>query len=101
MQMQKQMQKQDLEQQQQMLRVKNNNTGNSYRESPVEEKEDEEMSKSALVTFRVKEEEIERKKLEVREKVQAQMGRVQEETRRLAEIREVSSLSLSPCLYWL
>ncbi|RWR82363.1 RAB6-interacting golgin isoform X1 [Cinnamomum micranthum f. kanehirae] len=86
MQMQKQMQKQELEQQQ-MLRVKNT-TGNSHREGPVEEKEDEEMSKSALVAFRVKEEEIERKKMEVREKMQAQMGRVQEETRRLAEIRE-------------
>lgn len=84
--MQKQMQKQELEQQQ-MLRVKNT-TGNSHREGPVEEKEDEEMSKSALVAFRVKEEEIERKKMEVREKMQAQMGRVQEETRRLAEIRE-------------
>ncbi|XXG64977.1 hypothetical protein AAC387_Pa05g2791 [Persea americana] len=86
MQMQKQMPKQELEQQQ-MLRVKNT-TGNSHREGPVEEKEDEEMSKSALVAFRVKEEEIERKKIEVREKMQAQMGRVQEETRRLAEIRE-------------
>lgn len=94
MQMQKQMQKQELEQQQ-MLRVKNT-TGNSHREGPVEEKEDEEMSKSALVAFRVKEEEIERKKMEVREKMQAQMGRVQEETRRLAEIREVCSLSLFP-----
>ncbi|KAJ8641474.1 hypothetical protein MRB53_018168 [Persea americana] len=80
------MPKQELEQQQ-MLRVKNT-TGNSHREGPVEEKEDEEMSKSALVAFRVKEEEIERKKIEVREKMQAQMGRVQEETRRLAEIRE-------------
>ncbi|KAB1221284.1 hypothetical protein CJ030_MR2G005671 [Morella rubra] len=42
-------------------------------------KEDEEMSRSALSTFRAKEEEIERKKMEVREKVQAQLGRVEEE----------------------
>ncbi|XP_028782352.1 ankyrin repeat domain-containing protein 30A [Neltuma alba] len=51
-------------------------------------KEDEEMSRSALSTFRAKEEEIERKKMEVREKVQAQLGRVEEETKRLATIRE-------------
>ncbi|KAL6336811.1 hypothetical protein AAG906_036125 [Vitis piasezkii] len=51
-------------------------------------KEEEEMSKSALSTFRAKEEEIEKKKLEVREKVQVQLGRVEEETRRLATIRE-------------
>ncbi|KAI3471847.1 hypothetical protein Pfo_030624 [Paulownia fortunei] len=51
-------------------------------------KEDEEMSKSALSTFRAKEEEIEKKKLEVKEKVQAQLGRIEEETKRLAIIRE-------------
>lgn len=52
-------------------------------------KEDEEMSRSALSTFKAKEEEIEKKKLEVRERVQAQLGRIEEETRRLATIREV------------
>uniref|UniRef100_A0A0V0HQZ0 Putative ovule protein n=1 Tax=Solanum chacoense TaxID=4108 RepID=A0A0V0HQZ0_SOLCH len=57
-------------------------------------KEDEEMSKSALSTFKAKEEEIEKKKLEVKEKVQAQLGRIEEETRRLAIIREV-------CLHFL
>ncbi|XP_029126868.1 uncharacterized protein LOC109795719 isoform X1 [Cajanus cajan] len=51
-------------------------------------KEDEEMSRSALSTFKAKEEEIERKKMEVREKVQLQLGRVEEETKRLATIRE-------------
>ncbi|XP_024982986.1 uncharacterized protein LOC112519218 isoform X1 [Cynara cardunculus var. scolymus] len=51
-------------------------------------KEDEEMSRSALSTFKAKEEEIEKKKLEVRERVQAQLGRIEEETRRLANIRE-------------
>ncbi|XP_039026336.1 probable DNA double-strand break repair Rad50 ATPase isoform X1 [Hibiscus syriacus] len=51
-------------------------------------KEDDEVSKSALSTFRAKEEEIERKKMEVREKVQLQLGRVEEETKRLAMIRE-------------
>ncbi|KAL2554282.1 hypothetical protein Fot_07911 [Forsythia ovata] len=51
-------------------------------------KEEEEMSKSALLTFRAKEEEIEKKKMEVKERVQAQLGRIEEETRRLATIRE-------------
>ncbi|GAB2300690.1 hypothetical protein Dimus_034728 [Dionaea muscipula] len=49
---------------------------------------DEEISKSALSAFRAKEEEIERKKMEVRERVQAQLGRVEEESKRLAMIRE-------------
>ncbi|KAF3643234.1 hypothetical protein CQW23_24417 [Capsicum baccatum] len=51
-------------------------------------KEDEEMSRSALSSFKAKEEEIEKRKMEVRERVQAQLGRVEEETRRLAIIRE-------------
>lgn len=57
-------------------------------------KEDEEMSRSALSNFRAKEEEIEKKKMEVREKVQAQLGRVEEESKRLAMIREVLSTSI-------
>lgn len=57
-------------------------------------KDDEEMSRSALTTFRAKEEEIEKKKLEVKEKVQAHLGRVEEETKRLAMIREVRSKGL-------
>eukprot|EP00262_Sarcandra_glabra_P003355 TRINITY_DN14029_c0_g1_i1.p1 TRINITY_DN14029_c0_g1~~TRINITY_DN14029_c0_g1_i1.p1 ORF type:complete len:173 (+),score=57.88 TRINITY_DN14029_c0_g1_i1:96-614(+) len=83
-----QMPSQTWEQQQQLQKIKN--SGNSYRETPPKEenKDDEEISKSALTAFRAKEEQIERKKMEVREKVQAQLGRVEEETKRLAEIRE-------------
>ncbi|KAI4341957.1 hypothetical protein MLD38_026625 [Melastoma candidum] len=51
-------------------------------------REDEEMSSSALSAFRAKEEEIQRKKMEVRDRLLSQLGRVQEETRRLATIRE-------------
>uniref|UniRef100_A0A5B7B0K8 RAB6-interacting golgin n=1 Tax=Davidia involucrata TaxID=16924 RepID=A0A5B7B0K8_DAVIN len=81
-------QKQIWEQQQsQMLRVKNSGII-SYNGNPINEDGEEEMSKSALSAFRAKEEEIERKKMEVKEKVQAQLGRVEEETKRLAEIRE-------------
>ncbi|KAL2933643.1 RAB6-interacting golgin [Bienertia sinuspersici] len=49
---------------------------------------DEEITRSALSNFKAKEEEIEKKKMEVRERVQAQLGRVEEETKRLAMIRE-------------
>lgn len=65
----------------------------NYGSSPlISEERDEEMTRSALAAFRVKEEEIERRKSEVKEKVQAQIGRVEEETKRLAEIREVLNL---------
>lgn len=91
--------------QQQQLMVQNNTGSLSF--SSHLSKEDEEISRSALSTFRAKEEEIERKKMEVREKVQAQLGRVEEETKRLACIREVrgkfrkSSLDLRVLLrFW-
>lgn len=80
------MQTEQANQQQQL--VVQNNTGSLSFSSHLS-KEDEEISRSALSTFRAKEEEIERKKMEVREKVQAQLGRVEEETKRLACIREV------------
>lgn len=71
-------------------RVKNSGTM-SYNGSPTREDKEEDMSRSALLAFREKEEEIERKKMEVRGRVQTYLGRVEEETKRLAEIREVSS----------
>lgn len=61
----------------------------SYNSSPMAEDKEEDMS--ALSAFRTMEEEIKKKKMEVSMKVQAQLGRVEEETKRLAEIREVSS----------
>lgn len=77
-------QRQALEQQQlQTMRMISYN-GNS---PVIEDKEDD---MSIISAFRTKEEEIKRKKMEVREKVEAQLGRVEEETKRLAEIREVS-----------
>lgn len=80
-----------MEQQQslQMQRVKNSGIM-SCNGSPVTEDKEDEMSRSALALFRAKEEEIDRKKMEVRDKVHAQLGRVEEETKRLADIREVS-----------
>ena len=84
----KTMQTEQQQQQQNQLVVQNSG---SLSFSSHLSKEDEEISKSALSTFRAKEEEIERKKMEVREKVQLQLGRVEEETKRLAFIREVCS----------
>ncbi|XP_006652248.1 uncharacterized protein LOC102721263 [Oryza brachyantha] len=53
-----------------------------------EEEAGEASSRSALSVFKAKEEQIERKKMEVREKVFAQLGRVEEESKRLAFIRQ-------------
>lgn len=74
---------------QMVLRI--NNTGMmSPLQTEEEEDRDEEMTRSALAAFRAKEEEIERRKTEVRHKVEAQLGRVEEQTKRLAQIRQVS-----------
>lgn len=76
--------------QQHILRARNS-VRSSHRESPSEEERaDEEASRTALSSFRMKEEQIERKKMEIREKVFAQLGRVEEESKRLAVIRKVS-----------
>lgn len=56
--------------------------------SPMADDRDEDITKSALSAFRAKEEDIERRRREVSEKVQAQLGRVEEQTKRLADIRE-------------
>lgn len=58
-------------------------------------KEDEEMTRSALSAFKAKEDEIDKRRMEVRERIQAQLGRVEEETRRLSTLREVSFYSLA------
>ncbi|KAG8070878.1 hypothetical protein GUJ93_ZPchr0006g40633 [Zizania palustris] len=53
-------------------------------------------SRSALSLFKEKEEEIEQKKLEVREKVFSMLGRVEEETKRLAFIRQELEVMTDP-----
>lgn len=65
------------------------NIGSSGRLS-TEESEDEDISRLAISTFQAKEEEIERRKMAVKEKVELQLGRAEEETRRLAQIWDVS-----------
>ncbi|XP_075512902.1 uncharacterized protein LOC142548454 [Primulina tabacum] len=71
-----------------MPRPQNSGSINHVDSPFLSEERDEEMTRSALAAFRVKEEEIERRKNAVREKVEAHLGRVEEETKRLAEIRE-------------
>lgn len=51
--------------------------------------DDEEMSKLAIASFQAREEEIERKKMEVKGRVESQLSRAEEETKRLAQIWEV------------
>ncbi|KAK3034464.1 hypothetical protein RJ639_033320, partial [Escallonia herrerae] len=50
--------------------------------------DDEEMSRMAFAVVQAMEEEIERKKMEMREKVELQLGRAESETRRLAQVWE-------------
>ncbi|XP_059434331.1 uncharacterized protein LOC132167388 [Corylus avellana] len=54
----------------------------------TEENEEGEISRLAISALEAREEEIERKKMEVKEKVELQLGRAEEETRRLAQIWE-------------
>lgn len=51
-----------------------------------------EATKMAIASYQAREEEIERKKMEVRERVESQLSRAEEETKRLAQVWEVSSL---------
>ena len=81
------------EQQMSQMQIKSKNSGviSNYNESPLlRDDKDDEISRSALAVFRAKEEEIEKRKMEVRDKVHAHLGRAEEATKRLAEIREVS-----------
>lgn len=80
------------DQQQQQQNGKNSGIINNN-QSPRRDEREEEMSRSVLAMFKAKEEEIERRKMEVRDKVHAHLGRVEKETKRLAEIREVSPIN--------
>uniref|UniRef100_A0A7N0U8B0 RAB6-interacting golgin n=2 Tax=Kalanchoe fedtschenkoi TaxID=63787 RepID=A0A7N0U8B0_KALFE len=89
--LQKQMQMQEQEQQQQespVMKLKNAGLM-SFKDCPdTDDQEKEEMTRSALAAFKAKEDEIERKKMEVRERVHAQLDRAEVAAKRLAEIRE-------------
>ncbi|CAN6697546.1 unnamed protein product [Malus baccata var. baccata] len=65
-----------------------NSISNSSGRLSTEENDDDEISRLAISAYQAKEEEIERKKMEVTEKVELQLDRAGEETRRLAQIWE-------------
>ncbi|GFZ06025.1 RAB6-interacting golgin [Actinidia rufa] len=71
----------------------NSSHGDSGRLSTDNE---EEFTKVAMASFQAREEEIERRKMEVRERVEMQLGRAEEETRRLAQIWEELDVLTDP-----
>ncbi|KAL9388420.1 hypothetical protein Peur_017025 [Populus x canadensis] len=72
------------------------NIGGSGRLSTEEINEEEEIPRLDISKFQAREEEIERKKMEVREKVELQLGRAEEETRRLTHIWEELEVLADP-----
>ncbi|OAY38967.1 uncharacterized protein LOC110625308 [Manihot esculenta] len=72
------------------------NIGSSGRLSMEENNEEEETSKFDIATLQAREEEIERKKMEVREKVQLQLVRAEEEAKRLTHIWEELEVLVDP-----
>ncbi|XP_022013087.1 uncharacterized protein LOC110912627 isoform X1 [Helianthus annuus] len=62
----------------------------------IDENEEEEISKSAFASLQAREEEIEKKKMMVKEKVKLKLGRAEEETRRLAQVWEELEVLTDP-----
>jgi len=81
------------EQQMQLVCVRSASTGEV---AMAEWAAEQSSSRSALSLFKEKEEEIERRKLEVRDKVFSMLGRVEEETKRLAVIRQELEVMADP-----
>uniref|UniRef100_A0A1J3HBT2 RAB6-interacting golgin n=1 Tax=Noccaea caerulescens TaxID=107243 RepID=A0A1J3HBT2_NOCCA len=69
-------------------RIKSSGMINIINGSPMVDDKEEELSRSAFALFKAKEDEIERRKMEVKDRVQTKLGLAEEATRRLAEIRE-------------
>ncbi|EYU38078.1 hypothetical protein ABFS82_06G157800 [Erythranthe guttata] len=62
----------------------------------TDDKEEHEASKTAIATYQEREEEIERRKMEVKERVESQLTRAEEETRRLAQVWEELEVLTDP-----
>ncbi|XP_076943958.1 uncharacterized protein LOC143614391 [Bidens hawaiensis] len=62
----------------------------------VEEHDEDKVTKSAFASFQAREEEIEKKKMMVKEKVELKLGRAEEETRRLAQVWEELEVLTDP-----
>ncbi|KAK3411858.1 hypothetical protein EUGRSUZ_I00611 [Eucalyptus grandis] len=77
------------QQQQQLLLILQSSLGNlSFSSNTLLLREDKEMSRAAPSTFRAKEEEIKRKKMEICDCFLSHLGRIKEETKRLATIHK-------------
>ncbi|KAI7729610.1 hypothetical protein M8C21_012052 [Ambrosia artemisiifolia] len=63
---------------------------------PVDEHDEDAISKMAFASFQAREEEIEKKKMMVKEKVELKLGRAEEETRRLAQVWEELEVLTDP-----
>ncbi|KAK4435905.1 hypothetical protein Salat_0754100 [Sesamum alatum] len=70
-------------------------TSNGSRSSTDDASECE-ASKTAIALYQAREEEIERRKMEVRERVESQLNRAEEETRRLAQVWEELEVLTDP-----
>ncbi|KAJ9684808.1 hypothetical protein PVL29_017007 [Vitis rotundifolia] len=82
--------------QRQMQKTKNNLSSSGRLATMMMMEDEEDMTRSAISTLQSREEEIERKKMEVREKVELQLSRAEEETRRLAQIWEELEVLADP-----
>ncbi|KAL1542321.1 reticulocyte-binding protein 2 a-like [Salvia divinorum] len=70
--------------------------GSNGRPSKDEGDDECETTKTAISSYLEREEEIERKKMEVRERVESQLNRAEEETRRLAQVWEELEVLTDP-----
>ncbi|OAY45765.1 DNA repair protein RAD50 [Manihot esculenta] len=61
-----------------------------------EEEKEEESSKFDMATFEAREEEIERKKMEVKEKIEVQLSQAEEEAKRLTQIWDELEVMVDP-----
>lgn len=70
--------------------MKNSGSHNGEKERLSIENDEELFPSFSLSSFQAREEEIERKKMEMREKVEMQLGRAEEQSKRLSHVWEVS-----------
>ncbi|XP_057979300.1 uncharacterized protein LOC131165468 [Malania oleifera] len=71
-----------------MRSMGNSSSGSGGKPSMDDMNDDETVSRSVMAAFQAREEEIQRMMVQVKEKVEIQLGRAEKETRRLAEIWE-------------
>ncbi|KAI3458875.1 hypothetical protein Pfo_015538 [Paulownia fortunei] len=70
--------------------------GSSGRSSAGDVDDEDEASKMAIASYQAREEEIERRKMEMRERVESQLSRAEEEARRLTQVWEELEVFTDP-----